>query len=69
MKPNFSEILKEHNQHNTLLDSKGVLKAMNVCYELGKNDGVNEVISLISNMEHLSDNIQYIKEEWKNQKQ
>lgn len=68
MKPDFLEILKEHNEHSILLDSEGVLKALNICYEIGKKNGENEVLTWISKMDYLSDNIQYIKEEWENQK-
>lgn len=67
MKPDYTKLLKEHNISSMFLDEKGCVKAMNICYEKGKEDGNKEVLEWLSKMNYLSDNIQYIIEEWKNQ--
>ena len=67
MKPDFLELIQEHNGHSAFLDLKGLVKAMEICYEMGKTQGSQDVLTWLSNMEHLSDNIIYIKEEWENQ--
>lgn len=66
MKPNYIEIIKEHNEHTILLDMDGMVKATDVCYELGKKEGHKEVLEWLSKMDYLSDNIQYIIQEWEN---
>lgn len=68
MKPDFLQLLSEHNGHTFFLNESGLERAMEIVYEKGKNDGINEFLNWLSNMEYLSDNIQYIKEEWENQK-
>lgn len=67
MKPDYTKLLKEHNISSMLLDEKGCVNAMDICYETGKEDGNIEVLEWLSKMDYLSDNIQYIIEEWKNQ--
>lgn len=67
MKPDYLELIREYNSHSILLDKDGCTKAMDICYEKGRVDGSNEVLSWLSKMDYLSDNIQYIKDEWKNQ--
>lgn len=67
MKPDYYELLKEHNEHSFFIDPKGLTKAMSICYEQGLTDGQNEVLEFLSQMGHLSDNIEYIIEEFKNQ--
>lgn len=67
MKPDFFELIKQYNNHSVFLDLDGITDAMNICYEMGKNDGNKEVLEWLSKMDYLSDNIQYIKEEWENQ--
>lgn len=67
MKPDFVELIREHNGHSTFLNMEGMVKAMKICYETGKNHGSQQVLDWMSQMEHLSDNINYIKEEWENQ--
>jgi hypothetical protein len=68
MKPDFVELIREHNFHSMMLNQEGVINALQICYEQGKIDGRDEVIEFVSNMTHLSDNINYIIEELKNQK-
>ena len=68
MKPNFEKLILKNNSHSLLLDIEGVKNAMNESYEKGIEDGREEVLSWLSKMNHLSDNINYIIEEWKNQK-
>lgn len=68
MKPDFLEILDKHNPHSAFMDKKNVCIAMRECYELGKNQGNQEVLDWLKNMNHLSDNLEYLIEEWNNQK-
>ena len=67
MKPNFIELVQEYNNHSVLLDLDGMVKAVDLSYQKGREDGIEEVIEWISKMDYLSDNIQYIKDEWNNQ--
>ena len=68
MKPDYLKILTEHNLSSIFLDQTGTIEAMEICFELGKKEGHKEILSWLTNMDYLSDNIQYIKEEWENQK-
>ena len=68
MKPDFEKLIKEHNVHGMILNNNGITNAMSICYEQGLKDGQNEVLEFLSQMGHLSDNIDYIIEEFKNQK-
>ena len=67
MKPDYTKLLKEHNISSMLLDETGCVNAMDICYKTGKEDGNQEVLEWLSKMDYLSDNIEYIKDEWKNQ--
>lgn len=67
MTPDFFGLIKQHNNHSVFLDTDGMTKALKLCYYMGKKDGNKEVLEWLSKMDHLSDNIQYIKEEWENQ--
>lgn len=67
MKPNFIELVQEYNNHSVLLDLDGMVKAVDLSYQKGREDGIEEVLEWISKMDYLSDNIQYIKDEWNNQ--
>lgn len=67
MTPDFLKLIQEHNNHSAFLNVEGLMKAMKISYQMGKSDGNDEVLDWISKMDYLSDNIQYIKEEWKNQ--
>ena len=50
-----------------ILNNNGITNAMSICYEQGLRDGQNEVLEFLSQMGHLSDNIDHIIEEFKNQ--
>jgi len=67
MKPDYLQLIKEHNSHSIILDQEGLINAMDICFEKGKIEGVSQVFEWLSNMDYLSDNINYIKEEWENQ--
>ena len=69
MKPDFFELVLEHNQHNTFLNLEGMVSGMKTCYQQGILDGQKEVLDWLSNQKHLTNNIDYIIEEWKNQNQ
>lgn len=64
MDKKIQEIYDRLIVHNSFLDKRTVEKCMNESYNLG----VNDVLSWLSTQDHLSDNITYIIEEWKNQK-
>jgi hypothetical protein len=67
MKPDYFELLKEHNEHSFFIDPKGLTNAMSICYEQGLTDGHEEILEWLSKMDYLSDNLKYIIEEWNNQ--
>lgn len=69
MKPDYLNLIAEHNLSSIFLDQTGTIEAMEICYQLGKKEGNQEVLEWLSKMDHLSDNIEYIKDEWKNQKE
>jgi hypothetical protein len=68
MRPDYQKLLLEHNLSSMLLDQKGCLEAMEICYEEGLKDGEDKFLNFLEKMTYLSDNINYIIEEWKNQK-
>jgi hypothetical protein len=49
------------------MDKEGCISAMDICYQIGKKDGTQEVLLWLENQKHLSDNIDYLIEEYKNQ--
>ncbi len=59
----FSEIYENNIIHSSFLDKKTVLK----CIEDSYYKGVEDVLLWMSQMNHLSDNVHYIIEEYKNQ--
>ena len=59
----LKKIYESNIIHSTFFDKNAVEKCMEDSYKLG----VNDVLNWLSKMEHLSDNIDYIIEEWKNQ--
>lgn len=59
----LQNIFEEEILSSTFLDRSSVEKCMERSYNLGRE----EVFEWLSKMEHLTDNIQYIKEEWENQ--
>lgn len=63
MKPNLKKILDNHIVHLGFYDKNSVEKCMEESYDLG----IQEVLEWISKQNHLSDNINYIIDEWKNQ--
>jgi len=63
MKPNLEKILSKYVVHTGFFDRDSVEKCMEKSYDLG----IEEFLEWLSNQNHLSDNINYIIEEWKNQ--
>jgi hypothetical protein len=59
----LEEIFENTIPHSVFLDKKSIISCMYQSYMLGTED----VLEWLSNMEYLSDNIKYIKEEWYNQ--
>lgn len=64
MDKKLQEIYDNEIVHSSFLDKRTVEKCMKQSYDLGTED----VLSWLSTQDYLSDNIQYIIEEWKNQK-
>ena len=62
MEKKLQEIYEKNINNNFVLDKDGVVKSMEESYELGSK----EVLDWLSKMEYLSDNINYIIEEWNN---
>jgi hypothetical protein len=62
MEKKLQEIYEKNISNNFMLDKDGVIKSMEESYELGSK----EVLDWLSKMDYLSDNINYIIEEWKN---
>ena len=63
MKPNLEKILSKYVVHTGFFDRDSVEKCMEKSYDLG----IEEFLEWLSKQEHLSDNINYIIEEWENQ--
>lgn len=63
MKHDLMKIIKKNNVHSTILNEKGIVSAMEESYNLG----VNDVLDWLSKMDYLSNNIEYLIEEWNNQ--
>ncbi len=62
MEKKLQEIYEKNINNNFMLDKDGVIKSMEESYELGSK----EVLEWLSKMEYLSDNINYIIDEWNN---
>ena len=62
MEKKLQEIYEKNINNNFMLDKDGVIKSMEESYELGSK----EVLDWLSKMEYLSDNINYIINEWNN---
>ena len=62
MEKKLQEIYEKNINNNFVLDKDGVIKSMEESYELGSK----EVLDWLSKMEYLSDNINYIIDEWNN---
>lgn len=63
MKSELEKIIEKNIVHNSFLDKQSVEK----CVEESYNLGVNDVLSWLSKMDYLSDNVKYIIEGWNNQ--
>lgn len=63
MKPELKEIIEENIVHNLFLDRTSVEKCVNESYNLG----IKDVLDWLSKQDYLSDNVEYIIEEWNNQ--
>jgi hypothetical protein len=62
MEKKLQEIYEKNISNNFMLDKDGVIKSMEESYELGSK----EVLEWLSKMDYLSDNINYIIDEWNN---
>ena len=62
MEKKLQEIYEKNINNSFILDKDGIIKSMEESYELGSK----EVLNWLSKMEYLSDNINYIIEEWNN---
>ena len=62
MEKKLQEIYEKNINNNFMLDKDGVIKSMEESYELGSK----EILEWLSKMEYLSDNINYIIDEWNN---
>ena len=60
MKLELTKILDVNMVHNSFFDKKTVETCMEKSYDLG----AEEVLEWLSKMDYLSDNIEYIIEEW-----
>lgn len=63
MKNTFLEIYDKNIVHTSFLDKRTVMKCMEDSYY----QGVNDVLNWMSEMNHLSNNVDYLIEEYKNQ--
>jgi len=63
MKPSLEKILNTYVVHTGFFDRNSVEKCMEQSYDLG----AKEFIEWLSQQDYLSDNINYIIEEWENQ--
>jgi hypothetical protein len=63
MKPSLEKILSRYIVHTGFFDRNSVEKCMEQSYDLG----TKEFIEWLSKQDYLSDNINYIIEEWENQ--
>lgn len=63
MKDSLEKIYEKNVNNTYVIDKEGVLKSMEDAYNLG----IKETFDWLSKMDYLSDNIQYLIEEWKNQ--
>jgi hypothetical protein len=63
MKPSLEKILDNNIVHTGFFDRNSVEKCMEQSYDLGSK----ELIEWLSKQDYLSDNINYIIEEWENQ--
>ena len=62
MDKKLKQIYDKNMNTSFVLDKEGVFKSMEESYKLG----TTEVLDWVSKMDYLSDNIDYIIEEWNN---
>ena len=62
MKSELEKIIEKNIVNNIFLDKESVVDAITDSYTLG----VNDVLNWLSKMDYISDNIEYIIEEWYN---
>lgn len=58
----LTEIYENTIPHGSFLSERAIMSCMKQSYNMGTQD----VIEWLSKMDHLSDNIKYIIEEWNN---
>ena len=63
MKERLNEIYEKNVSETYVIDKEGVVKSMKDAYILG----IADVFEWLSNMDYLTDNMQYIIDEWNNQ--
>jgi hypothetical protein len=63
MKPSLEKILNTYVVHTGFFDRNSVEKCMEQSYDLG----TKEFIEWLSKQDHLSNDLNYIIEEWENQ--
>jgi hypothetical protein len=63
MNDKLKEIYDREIPHSSFLCEDSVMKCMTLSRELG----VNDVLLWLSKMDYLSDNMEYLLDEWKNQ--
>lgn len=63
MDPELKKIYEKHIVHNSFLDQNSVENCMKDSHDLG----VKKVLEWLSKQDHLSNNLDYILEEWDNQ--
>lgn len=63
MSKDFKKIIRENNIHSTFINEDSIVSALEQSY----NQGVNDVLDWLKKMDYLSDNINYLVEEWNNQ--
>lgn len=59
----FEKIIRDNNIHSTFLNEDGIVAALQQSYSLG----VKDVLDWLKKMDHISDNVHYLVEEWNNQ--
>jgi hypothetical protein len=63
MKERLNKIYEKNVSETYVIDKEGVVKSMEDAYNLG----ITDVFKWLSNMDYLTDNMQYIIDEWNNQ--
>jgi hypothetical protein len=63
MKERLNKIYEKNVSETYVIDKEGVVKSMEDAYNLG----ITDVFEWLSKMDYLTDNMQYIIDEWNNQ--